>query len=198
MAMTKWIFEPGHSDAAFAVRHMMVSHMRGLFKNVHGSMDFDPDNPAGAAAVEATINAAGIWTGDDERDAHLRGADFLNVETHPEIGFRSTEVRCAGEADFIVTGDITLRGVTRPVVLATHYLGRWQCPYWEGGKDLGPTTRIGFVATTAISRHHFGVSWNAPLDRGGVVVGDEVAITLDVEAIAESDMQRIAGVLQGG
>jgi polyisoprenoid-binding protein YceI len=195
--MTKWIFEPGHSDAAFAVRHMMVSHMRGLFKNVRGSMDFDPDNPAGAAAVEATINAAGIWTGDDARDAHLRGADFLDVETHPEIAFRSTEVRCAGEADFMIEGDLTLRGVTRPVVLATHYLGRWQCPYWEGGKDLGPTARIGFVATTAINRHHFGVSWDAPLDRGGMVVGDEVAITLDVEAIAESDMQRIAGILRG-
>lgn len=195
--MTKWIFEPGHSDAAFAVRHMMVSHMRGLFKNVRGSMDFDPDNPADAAAVEATINAAGIWTGDDARDAHLRGADFLDVETYPEIAFRSTEVRCAGEADFRVAGDLTLRGVTRPVVLATHYLGRWQCPYWEGGKDLGPTARIGFVATTAINRHHFGVSWNAPMDRGGMVVGDEVAITLDVEAIAESDMQRIAGILRG-
>lgn len=195
--MTKWIFEPGHSGAAFAVRHMMVSHLRGLFKNVRGSMDFDPDNPAGAAAVEATINAAGIWTGDDARDAHLRGADFLNVETYPEIAFRSTEVRCAGEADFSVAGDLTLRGVTRPVVLAAHYLGRWQCPYWEGDKDLGPTTRIGFVATTAINRHHFGVSWNAPLDRGGMVVGDEVAITLDVEAIAESDMQRIAGILRG-
>ncbi|MBU1396524.1 MAG: YceI family protein [Gammaproteobacteria bacterium] len=195
--MTKWIFEPGHSGAAFAVRHMMVSHMRGLFKNVRGSMDFDPDNPADAAAVEATINAAGIWTGDDARDAHLRGADFLDVETYPEIAFRSTEVRCAGEADFRVAGDLTLRGVTRPVVLATHYLGRWQCPYWEGGKDLGPTARIGFVATTAINRHHFGVSWNAPMDRGGMVVGDEVAITLDVEAIAESDMQRIAGILRG-
>jgi len=108
-----------------------------------------------------------------------------------------SEVRCAGEADFRVAGDLTLRGVTRPVVLATHYLGRWQCPYWEGGKDLGPTARIDFVATTAINRHHFGVSWNAPLDRGGMVVGDEVAITLDVEAIAESDMQRIAGILRG-
>ncbi|HSJ81076.1 MAG TPA: YceI family protein [Thiobacillus sp.] len=195
--MTKWIFEPGHSDAAFAVRHMMVSHMRGLFKNVRGSMDFDPDNPAGAAAVEATINAAGIWTGDDARDTHLRGADFLDVETYPEITFRSTEVRCVGEADFMIAGDLTLRGMTRPVVLATHYLGRWQCPYWEGGKDLGPTIRIGFVATTTINRHHFGVSWNAPMDRGGMVVGDEVAITLDVEAIAESDMQRIAGILRG-
>jgi polyisoprenoid-binding protein YceI len=195
--MAKWIFEPGHSAAEFAVRHMMVSHMRGLFKNVHGSIDFDPDNPVDAAAVDATINAAGIWTGDDERDAHLRGADFLNVEKYPDIIFRSTEIRCAGEADFKVTGDLTLCGVTRPVVLATHYLGRWQCPYWEGGKDLGPVGRIGFIATTAINRHHFGVSWNAPMDRGGMVVGDDVVITLDVEAIFESDMQRIAGVLRG-
>jgi polyisoprenoid-binding protein YceI len=176
---------------------MMVSHMRGLFKNVHGSIDFDPDNLADAAAVEATINAAGIWTGDGERDANLCGADFLDVEKYPEIGFRSTEVRCAGEADFKVAGELTLRGVTRPVVLAAHYLGRWQCPYWEGGKDLGPVSRIGFVATTAINRHHFGVSWNAPMDRGGMVVGDEVAITLDVEAIIESGMQRIAGILRG-
>lgn len=195
--MAKWIFEPGHSAAEFAVRHMMVSHMRGLFKNVHGGIDFDPDNPVDAAAVDATINAAGIWTGDDERDAHLRGADFLNVEKYPDIIFRSTEVRCAGEADFKVTGDLTLCGVTRPVVLATHYLGRWQCPYWEGGKDLGPVGRIGFIATTAINRHHFGVSWNVPMDRGGMVVGDDVVITLDVEAIFESDMQRIAGVLRG-
>ena len=195
--MTKWIFEPGHSAAEFAVRHMMISHMRGLFKNVHGSIDFDPDKPADAAAVEATIHAAGIWTGDDERDAHLRGPDFLNVEKYPDIAFRSTEVRCVGEADFNVMGELTLCGVTRPVALPTHYLGRWQCPYWEGDKDLGPTTRIGFVATTAINRHHFGVSWNAPLDRGGMVVGDEIAITLDVEAIFESDMQRIAGILRG-
>jgi len=90
--MTQWIFEPGHSAAEFAVRHMMVSHMRDLFKNVHGSIAFDPDNPTAAAAVEATINAAGIWTGDDERDAHLRGADFLNVEkyrTSPSAAPRS-------------------------------------------------------------------------------------------------------------
>jgi polyisoprenoid-binding protein YceI len=195
--MAKWIFEPGHSAAEFAVRHMMVSHMRGLFKNVHGSIDFDPDNPADVAAVEATIHAADIWTGDDERDAHLRGADFLNVEAYPDITFSSAEVRCVGGADFKVAGDLTLRGVTHPVMLAAHYLGRWQCPYWEGGKDLGPVSRIGFVATTAINRHHFGVSWNAPMDKGGMVVGEEVAITLDVEAIAESDMLRIAGILLG-
>lgn len=195
--MARWIFEPGHSAAAFAVRHMMVSHMRGLFKNVHGHLDYDPDRPGTAAAVEATIDASGIWSGDDARDAHLRAPDFLDVATYPEIVFHSTGVRCVGEADFRVAGDLVLRGVTRPVVLDAHYLGRWQCPYWEGDRDLGPTTRIGFVATTAINRHDFGVSWNAPLDRGGVVVGDEVAITLDVEAILESDMLRIAGSLRG-
>jgi polyisoprenoid-binding protein YceI len=171
---------------------MMVSHMRGLFKNAHGSIVFDPDNPAGAAAVEATIAAAGIRTGDDERDAHLKSADFLDAEKHPDIVFKSREVRHTGEAEFSVAGDLSLRGVTRPVVLAARYLSRWQCPYWEGGRDLGPTTRIDFTATTTINRHDFGVRWNAPLGGGGVVVGDEVAITLDVEAILESDMQRIA------
>ena len=195
--MARWIFEPGHSAAEFAVRHMMVSHMRGLFKNVHGSVDFDPDNPAEAAAAEATIDAAAIWTGDDARDAHLRGRDFLDVETYPLIRFRSTGVRCVGEADFEVAGELTLRGVTRPVVLAAHYLGRWRCPYWEGDRDLGPVSRIGFVATTSIDRHDFGVSWNALMDRGGRVVGDAVAITLDVEAIAASDMQRIEAALRG-
>ena len=194
LKMARWIFEPGHSAAEFAVRHMMVSHMRGLFKNVQGRIDFDPDRPMGAAAVEATIHAAGIWTGDEPRDAHLRSADFLDVEKYPEIVFRSSEFRCVGEADFKVFGELAIRGVTRPVVLAARYLGRWQCPYWEGDRDLGPTNRIGFTATTTINRHDFGVSWNSPLDQGGMVVGDEVAITLDVEAILESDMQRIAGM----
>lgn len=195
--MTRWIFEPGHSAAAFAVRHMMVSTMRGMFKNVHGSVDFNPDNPVAAAAVETTIRAAGVWTGDDARDTHLRGVGFLDVEKYPEMIFRSSEVHCVGETDFKVLGDLTLCGVTRPVELVTRYLGRWQCPYWEDGKDIGPTSRIGFVATTVINRHHFGVSWNAPMDRNGLVVDDDVAITLDIEAILESDMQRIAGMIQG-
>jgi polyisoprenoid-binding protein YceI len=191
--MATWIFEPGHSGAEFAVRHMMVSQMRGLFKNVQGRIDFDPEHPAEAAAtVEAEIDAMAIWTGDDARDAHLRGADFLDVETYPRITFSSREVRCVGEADFVVSGELSLHGVTRPVDLQARFLGRWQCPYWEGDRDLGPVSRIGFTATTAINRHDFGVSWNAPMDRGGVVVGDTVAITLDVEAILEADMNRVA------
>lgn len=190
--MTRWIFEPGHSAAEFAVRHMMVSQMRGLFKNVHGHIDFDPDHPADAAAVEAEIDAAGIWTGDDARDAHLRGPDFLNVEKYPAITFSSRDIKRADEADFTVSGDLVLCGVTRPVILQAHYLGGWQCPYWEGGKDLGPVSRIGFTATTTINRHDFGVNWDAPMEKGGVVVGEAVAITLDVEAILEADMKRVA------
>ncbi len=183
--MARWIFEPGHSAAEFAVRHMMVSHMRGLFKNVHGSLEFEPDSPAAAAAVEATIKAADIWTGDDERDAHLRGPDFLNVAAYPDIVFRSSEVRCVGEADFRVAGDLTLRGVSRRVVLAAHFLGRWQCPYWEGDRDLGPTRRIGFVATAAINRHDFGVSWNAALEAGGMTLGDEVTLDLEITVVLQ-------------
>jgi polyisoprenoid-binding protein YceI len=190
--MAKWIFEPGHTAAEFAVRHMMVSHMRGLFKNVHGSIVFDPDTPTDTTAVEATINAAAIWTGDDERDAHLRGPDFLNVENYPVIAFISREVRRVGETDFRMAGDLSIRGVTRPVELEARYLGRWLCPYWDGVKDLGPVSRIGFTATTTINRHDFGVNWSAPMEKGGVVVGAEVAITLDVEAILESDMKRVA------
>jgi len=190
--MANWIFEPGHSAAEFAVRHMMVSQMRGLFKNVHGRIDFDPDNPAGPAAVEAEINAAAIWTGDDARDAHLRGADFLDVEKYPAITFNSREVQCVGGADFVISGELGLHGVTLPVILQARYLGRWKCPYWEGGKDLGPVSRIGFTATTTINRHDFGVNWNAPMDKGGVVVGAAVESTLDVEAILEADMERIA------
>lgn len=190
--MAKWIFEPGHTAAEFAVRHMMVSNMRGLFKNVHGSIVFDPDSPTDTAAVEATINAAAIWTGDDERDAHLRGPDFLNVEKYPVIAFSSREVRRVGETDFRIAGDLSIRGVTRPVELEACYLGRWLCPYWDGVKDLGPVSRIGFTAATTINRHDFGVNWSAAMDKGGVVVGAEVAITMDVEAILESDMKRVA------
>lgn len=194
--MSTWIFEPGHTAAAFAVRHMMVSEMRGLFKNVRGRLGFDPDAPGAATFVKAEIDTAGIWTGDDARDEHLRGADFLDVAHHPRMTFRSTEVRFVGAADFKVAGDLELRGVTRPVVLDVRYLGRWQCPYWEGDRDLGPVSRVGFTATGRINRHDFGVSWNSAMDRGGVVVGEEVALTLDVEAILESDMERIIRAMQ--
>ena len=182
--MSKWFFEPGHTAAEFSARHMMVTNVRGHFTNVHGTLVFDPAAPA-ASSMEAVIDAAGIWTGDSARDAHLRSADFLDVEKYPKITFKSERVEMTGASDAIVTGQLTLRGVTRPVELKVLYLGQWQTPWWENGVDKGPKTRAGFTATTSINRHDFGISWSATLDCGGVVVGSMVEITLDAEAILQ-------------
>jgi polyisoprenoid-binding protein YceI len=182
--MAKWFFEPGHTAAEFSVRHMMVTYVRGHFKNVHGLLSFDPANPR-AASVEVTIEASGIWTGEAERDAHLKSADFLDVEKHPKIIFKGNQVEMTGATDAVVTGELTIRGVTRTVPLGVRYLGEWQTPWWEDGVDKGPKTRAGFLATTTINRHDFGVSWNASLDRGGIVVGNTVEITIDAEAILQ-------------
>ncbi|MBW3671918.1 MAG: YceI family protein [Acidobacteria bacterium] len=188
--MTRWTFEPGHTAAEFRARHMMVTWVRGAFKNVHGTLEFDPVNPR-LSSVHATMDATGIWTGEPERDAHLRSPDFLEVEKFPEITFKGDQVELSGDHDYVVTGELTIRGVTRSVSLTVNYLGQWRTPWWEeeGGEwvDKGPKLRAGFVATTEINRHDFGVSWNDTIDRAGVVVGDTVFITIDVEAISESD-----------
>lgn len=182
--MAKWFFEPGHTAAEFCARHMMVSCVRGHFKNVHGTLDFDPDNPQ-AASVDVTIDAKGLWSGEPDRDAHLKSADFLDVEKHPTITFRGRKVELRGANEAKLQGDLTIRGVTRPATLDVRSLGQWQTPWWENGVDKGPKTRAGFLATTRINRKDFGVNWNGALDRGGLVVSDDVDITIDVEAIRE-------------
>ena len=182
--MTRWFFEPGHTAAEFRARHMMVTWVRGHFKNIRGALEFDSANPR-AASVEATIDARGIWTGEPDRDAHLRSADFLDVEHHPTITFKGGEVEPVGEHEYLVRGDLTIRGVTRQVTLNVRHLGQWQTPWWDDGADKGPRIRAGFVATTTINRHDFGVNWNDTMDRGGIVVGNNVDITLDIEAIRE-------------
>jgi polyisoprenoid-binding protein YceI len=161
---------------------MMVTWVRGHFKNIRGFLNFNPEDPS-RASVRAEIDAKAIWAGEPDRDAHLRSADFLDVEHHPKITFVSTGVEVLSQHEYRVKGDLTIRGVTRPVTLDLQYLGQWETPYWEEGVDKGPMVRAGFVAATTINRHDYGVSWNAPLDKGGVVVGDEVGITIDVEAI---------------
>lgn len=163
---------------------MMVTCVRGAFKDVHGTLDFDPQNPQ-AASVEATIDARGLWSGEPARDAHLKSADFLDVENHPTITFRGKGVTLVGPDEGRMTGQLTIRGVTRPVTLDVRYLGQWETPWWEDGVDKGPKTRSGFVAQTRINRKDFGVNWNGALDRGGVVVSDEVGLTIDAEAIRE-------------
>ena len=182
--MAKWFFEPGHTAAEFRARHMMVTWVRGHFKDVHGTLEWDPADP-GRAAVEVTIDARKLWSGEPDRDAHLKSADFLDVENHPTITFRGSAVELCGADQAILHGDLTIRGVTRPVSLDVHALGQWQTGWWEDGIDKGPKTRAGFVARTRINRKDFGVNWNSLLDRGGVVVSEDIDITIDVEAILE-------------
>ena len=183
--MARWTFEPGHTAAEFCARHMMVTCVRGHLKDVHGALEFDPGNPK-ASSVRVEIDARGLWTGEPDRDTHLKSADFLDVENHPTITFSGNEVELVGDHDALLTGDLTIRGKTRRTTLKVRYLGQWSTPWWEDGVDKGPKLRAGFLATTAIDRHDFGVSWSAPLDRGGLVVGNEVEITLDAEAIRDT------------
>lgn len=154
---------------------MMVAIVRGHFKNVPGTIRFDPEDPAGCS-VEVSIDAARFSTEERERDAHLRSAGFLDVENHSKITFKSTAVEAVGPNEYKVAGDLTIRGTTRPVTLDVEYCGR---PVRTPFDD----TRIGFLARTKINRHDFGVSWNAEMPEGGVVVGKDVEITIDVEAI---------------
>jgi polyisoprenoid-binding protein YceI len=178
----KWVFEPGHSAAEFRARHMMVTWVRGSFKNVEGTLEFDPGDPR-KLSVSTEIDASTCWTGVEARDNHLRSADFLHCEQFPKIGFTSTSVEEVGPTDYRVAGDLTIRGVTQPVMLSVHFHGTWETPWWEDGVGKGPKTRAGFVAKTQIDRYDFGVSWNDSMAGGGVVVSRNVGIVIDVEAI---------------
>ncbi|MEZ0094830.1 YceI family protein [Streptacidiphilus sp. EB129] len=184
MATLKWFFEPSHTGAEFRARHMMVTYVRGQIKNVHGRLEVDPDEPE-KARVEATIDASQVYTGSPERDAHLRSADFFDIEHHPTWTFVGSHVHQVSASAFEVTGDLTIRGVTRPVVFDVSYLGQWDTPWWEDGRDLGPRRRAGFAAKTRINRQDFDVSWNDVVDRGGVVVSDLVDVMVDIEAVLE-------------
>ena len=192
--MATWFCEPGHTAAMFRARHMMVTYVRGHFKNVSGSLVFDPEDPAQSSA-DVTIDAGTIWTGQPQCDAHLRSADFLDVEHHRWITFTGNQVEIVGAHDYILRGTLTIRGVSREVNLKVKYLGQWRTPWWEEQDgtwiDKGPRVRAGFVAKTRINRHDFGVSWNDVVDKGGVVVGNTIDITIDAEAIlGQQDARR--------
>ena len=182
--MATWTFEPGHTAAEFCVRHMMVTFVRGHFPDVHGSLEFDPADPK-SLAVKVKIDASRIWSGEEDRDGHLRNEDFLDVANHPHITFEGNDVEVMGDHDFVVTGDLTIRGVARRVPLKVTYLGQWPTPWWVDGEDKGPKMRAGFVAVATIDRRDFGISWDGELERGGSVVGNTVQITVDAEAIQE-------------
>jgi polyisoprenoid-binding protein YceI len=191
--MATWIFEPGHTEVEFRARHMMVTWVRGLFKDVHGRLELDWDR-----CLEATftgeIDAAGIWTGEPARDAHLRSADFFDVDNHPTIGFTGRFAERTGSTTFHGEADLTIRGVTRPVALDVSSLGEWKTPFWVGEENRGDMRRIGFEASARINRHDFGVSWQDDIPGGGVVVSNEIDLTIDVEAILLDDLERTGAI----
>jgi polyisoprenoid-binding protein YceI len=169
----EWQFDMQHSGISFMVRHLLVAKVRGRFTRWTGSMRFDEHNPE-ASLVEVEIDASSVDTSEAQRDAHLRSADFFDVANHPRITFKSTRVERAGEAGYKVKGDLTIRGVTRPVVLEVAYGGAMRDPWGN--------QRAGFAAKTTIDRKEFGVSFNQVLDHGGLALGEQVAIEIDIEA----------------
>jgi polyisoprenoid-binding protein YceI len=191
--MSTWIFEPGHTEAEFRARHMMVTWVRGLFKDIHGSLELDRDRYV-EATFEGQIDATALWTGEPARDEHLRSADFFDVENHPDITFAGRFTERTGAATFRGEVDLTIRGVTRTVPLDVHYLGEWKTPFWVGDENRGELHRIGFEARTRINRHEFGVSWQDQIPGGGVVVSNEIDVNLDVESILLDDLESTGAI----
>jgi polyisoprenoid-binding protein YceI len=174
-SITTWNIDPAHATAEFKVKHMMIAYVKGQFSKVAGVLIHDESDPT-KSRVEATIEAASIETREPSRDMHLKSADFLHVEKFPTLSFKSTDIKVAGDGELIVEGDLTIRGVTRKVTFAV-----------EGPtppmKDPWGNTRIAVSAATKINRKDFGLTWNAALETGGFLVGDEVTIALEVEFI---------------
>jgi polyisoprenoid-binding protein YceI len=167
-----WDIDPTHSTVGFSVRHMMVSKVRGYFRDFTGEIVTAQD-PA-RSTVTAQIAMDSIDTRQEQRDAHIRSADFFDVDTHPHMTFRSTAVQADG-ADWTVEGELSIKGVTRPVVLDLELNGF--------GPDAYGGTRAGFSAKTEINRNDFGVDIKMPMDGGGVVVGDKITVELEIEAV---------------
>ena len=181
--MSTWTLDPAHSQIEFAVKHMMVTTVRGQFRQFTTEVDFDEEHPERSSVV-AHIDVSSIDTGMAARDAHLRSADFFEAETFPELTFRSTSIKTRGDG-YKIEGDLTIRGETRPVTLDAEIGG--VVANMQGGR------RAAFNATTRISRKAWGLTWNVALESGGFLVGDEIKITLDMAVLqAEAAPERIA------
>jgi len=172
-----WVLDPAHSQADFSVRHMMISTVRGRFRKMDGRLIGSPDRPE-EASVELSIDVNSIDTAEPQRDQHLRSADFFDAEHHPTLQFRSRRIQPVGEGKYKVVGDLTMRGVTREVTVDVTFEGRVKDPW---GNE-----RVGFSAETRLNRKDWGLNWNALLEAGGVVVGDEVRVSVQTEFVRKS------------
>lgn len=187
MALSTWNIEPNHTSVTFSVRHMMVMTVRGQFKNTSGTIQYDPENVA-ASSVEAIIDATTVETGAADRDNHLRSPEFLNIGAHPTLTFKSTSVQPTGAGKAKIEGHLTIAGTTKPVTLDVEHLGVMQGAWGE--------TRAGFTATTTINREEWGLTWNMAIEAGGVLVGKDITISLDVQALPAPVAEAAVAVAQ--
>ncbi|HZI30202.1 MAG TPA: YceI family protein [Gemmatimonadaceae bacterium] len=169
----EWSIDPAHTQVGFSVKHLMITNVKGRFPQVSGTVRLDP--ATSQPEVDVSIDANSITTGDPKRDAHLRSADFLHADKHPTLQFRATRLDGNVDTKFTLDGDLTIRGVTRPVTLYVIAEGRANDP-WGNSK-------AGYTATTHISRKDFGLEWNVALEAGGVLVGDDVKITIEAQLV---------------
>jgi polyisoprenoid-binding protein YceI len=172
-AKTAWKLDPTHSTVEFSAKHLMITTVKGRIVDIEGTIYTNENDPK-SSSVEATLKTASIDTRTDQRDQHLRSADFLNVEQYPEIKFKSTRIE-GGKQEFKLTGDLTIRDVTRPITLDVTFEGQTKDPW--GGE------RVGFSASGKIDRREFGLTWNQLLEAGGVAIGNEIKLSLDIQAV---------------
>lgn len=181
MTQTEWHIDAAHSNLQFSVRHMVITKVRGAFRSYRGTLKLDENAVLSLASVDVSIDAASIDTGEPKRDEHLKSSDFLDVASHPALRFQSRSVAREGDR-YRVTGDLTIRGVTRSVVLDAEFQGRGNDPW--GGQ------RAAFSAKTSIDRADFGLTWNQALEAGGVLVGTKIEIDLEVQAVKAAQAER--------
>jgi polyisoprenoid-binding protein YceI len=173
-----WMIDPAHSRVEFTARHMMITNVRGTFEKVHGVVDFNEQDPT-RSTLNVTIDAASINTRSADRDAHLRSADFLNAEVYPHLTFVGRRFEAVDGTHGRIVGDLTIRDVTREVVLDVEYTGTMRSPWGQQA--------AGFNARTQINRRDFGLTWNVALETGGVLVGDVIKIEIEVELIKQAE-----------
>jgi polyisoprenoid-binding protein YceI len=172
-----WVIDNGHSAVGFSVRHMMLSNARGNFNKFSGTVDFNEADPA-SSSVDVSVDVASVDTKDEKRDGHLKSPDFFDTEKYPALTFKSVKVEKTSDTTAKLHGNLTIKDVTKPVVLDVEYHGQAKSPWG--------TTSAGFSASTKVNREDFGLVWNAPLETGGVLVGKDVKIEIEIEIVKQA------------